>query len=304
VPLVQASRSRALRLAPTTDVKALMADNAGKYDIALDPVWNGEFGQEAEPFGKDEIAFYQCDYLGTPQELTDQEGKVAWSAQYKAWGKAKEAISAAARRAGIRSPIRFQGQYEDAETGLFYNRHRYYDPDMARYLSQDPIRLMGGGINLYSYPMPTAFVDPLGLVRTRPTDPAPGSLSDLETRCWYLKQESMISCQINRSQSLKQQARQAHRLRNEARIRARLLMEDRQKAIGLYTGSTTGKPEPMLTWKQTMAKAESKDKTGSEAYEYILGSAQQSRGSVNKNVIGDADCDQVLASLQKKFGCH
>jgi len=48
-------------------------------------------------------------------------------------------------------------------------------------------------------------------------------------------------------------------------------MEDRKKAIGLYTGSTTGKPEPMPTWKQTMAKAESKEKTGSEAYQYIIG---------------------------------
>ncbi|WP_311964458.1 hypothetical protein, partial [Acinetobacter baumannii] len=95
--------------------------------------------------------------------------------------------------------------------------------------------LMGSGTNLYSYPVPTAFVDPLGLVRTRPTDPTPGSLSDLETRCWYLKQESMIACQIDRSQSFKKQAKQAHKLRNEARIRARLLMEDRQKAIGLYT---------------------------------------------------------------------
>jgi len=304
VPLVQATRSQALRLAPTTDVKALMAANGGKYDIVLDPLWNGEYEQGVEPFGKDEIGFYQCDHLGTPQELTDGEGQLAWSAQYKAWGQAKEAISDAAYRAGIRNPIRFQGQYEDAETGLFYNRHRYYDPDTARYFSQDPIRLMSGGTNLYSYPVPTAFVDPLGLVRTRPTDPTPGSLSDLETRCWYLKQESMIPCQIDRSQPLKQQARQAHRLRNEARIRARLLMEDRQKAIGLYTGSTTGKPEPMLTWKQAMAKAESKDKTGSKAYEYIMGSAQQSRGSVNKNVIGDADCDQVLASLRKKFGSH
>jgi len=304
VPLLQATQGRALRLAPTTDVKALMLGNYGKYDIALDPLWNGECEQESEPFGEDEIVFYQCDHLGTPLELTDHEGKVAWSVQYKAWGQAKEAISKAAHKAGIRNPIRFQGQYEDAETGLFYNRHRYYDPDTARYFSQDPIRLLGGGTNLYSYPVPTAFVDPLGLVRTRPTDPTPGSLSDLETRCWYLKQESTIPCQIDRSQSLKKQARQAHRLRNEARIRARLLMEDRQKAIGLYTGSTTGKPEPMLSWKQAMAKAESKEKTGSGAYEYIMGTAQQSRGGVNRNVIGDADCDQILASLQKKFGCH
>uniref|UniRef100_UPI0018DB2F08 glycohydrolase toxin TNT-related protein n=1 Tax=Massilia rhizosphaerae TaxID=2784389 RepID=UPI0018DB2F08 len=163
VPLVQATRSQALRLAPTTDVKALMAGNDGKYDIALDPLWSGEYEQEAEPFGKDEIAFYQCDHLGTPQELTDHEGKVAWSAQYKAWGQAKEAIGEAARKAGIRNPIRFQGQYFDEETGLHYNRHRYYDPDMARYLTQDPIGLLGG-INTYAYtPNPVGWLDPLGL---------------------------------------------------------------------------------------------------------------------------------------------
>jgi hypothetical protein len=57
-------RNRALRLAPTTDVKALMASNGGRYDTALAPLWNGECAQEADPFGKDEIAFYQCDHLG------------------------------------------------------------------------------------------------------------------------------------------------------------------------------------------------------------------------------------------------
>jgi hypothetical protein len=81
-------------------------------------------------------------------------------------------------------------------------------------------------------------------------------------------------------------------------------MEDRQKAIGLYTGTTTGKPEPMLTWTQAIAKADGKGKTGAEAYEYIMGAAQQSRGSINKNVIGDADCGQILASIQKKFSCN
>jgi RHS repeat-associated protein len=125
-----------------------MASNDGKYDIALDPLWNGEYEQEAEPFGKDEIAFYQCDHLGTPQELTDHEGKVAWSAQYKAWGQAKEAISEAAYKVGMRNPIRFQGQYLDDETGLHYNRHRYYDPEGARYITTDPIGLLGG-LNAY-----------------------------------------------------------------------------------------------------------------------------------------------------------
>ena len=162
VPLVQAGRGEALRLAPTTDVKTLLAGNDGKYDIALDPLWNGEYEQDAKPFGRDEIAFYQCDHLGTPQELTDCEGKVAWSAQYKAWGQAKEAISEAASKARMLNSIRFQGQYEDAETGLFYNRYRYYDPDTARYLTQDPIGLMGG-INPFSYaPSSTGWTDPLG----------------------------------------------------------------------------------------------------------------------------------------------
>ena len=171
VPLVQASRSQALRLAPTTDVKALMAGNDGKYDIALDPLWNGDFEQETEPFGKDEIAFYQCDHLGTPQELTDCEGKVAWSAQYKAWGQAKQAISDAAYKAGIHNPIRFQGQYFDEETGLHYNRHRYYDPHAGRFISRDPIGLLGG-LNLHQYaPNPTGWLDTLGLSRC-PSNPA------------------------------------------------------------------------------------------------------------------------------------
>ncbi|GGC25567.1 hypothetical protein GCM10011572_53710 [Pseudoduganella buxea] len=163
VPLVQVARNQALQLPPTTDIKALMAGNDGKYDIALDPLWNGDCEQEAEPFTKEEIAFYQCDHLGTPQELTDHEGKVAWSAQYKAWGQAREAISDAAHRAGMRNPIRFQGQYFDDETGLHYNRYRYYDPVGARYITADPIGLLGG-MNPYQYaPNPTGWIDPLGL---------------------------------------------------------------------------------------------------------------------------------------------
>jgi RHS repeat-associated protein len=167
VPLVQTSQSGALRLPPTTDVKALTAGNYGKYDIALDPLWNGKFEPEAEPFGKDEIAFYQCDHLGTPQELTDCEGKVAWSAQYKAWGQAKEAISGAAYKPGMRNPIRFQGQYFDEETGLHYNRHRYYDPHSGRFVSYDPIGLLGG-VNKHAYtPNPIQWTDPLGLSSRR-----------------------------------------------------------------------------------------------------------------------------------------
>ncbi|AKJ29391.1 RHS repeat-associated core domain-containing protein [Caldimonas brevitalea] len=170
VPLLQVKRSEAVQLPPTTDVKALTAANGGQYAIELDPLWNDVLKEDAVPFGKEEIVFYQCDHLGTPQELTDHEGKVAWAAQYNAWGQAKEVIGAAARKAGFSNLIRFQGQYLDEETGLHYNRHRYYDPESGRFTSKDPIGIEGG-FNPYQYAdNPTEWIDPLGLTRKRQRD--------------------------------------------------------------------------------------------------------------------------------------
>jgi len=61
--------------------------------------------------------------------------------------------------------LRFQGQYYDYETGLHYNRFRYYDPDVGRFVSQDPIGL-AGGTNIYQYaPNPLMWIDPLGLAK-------------------------------------------------------------------------------------------------------------------------------------------
>ena len=63
----------------------------------------------------------------------------------------------------MKQPLRFQGQYYDHETGLHYNRHRYYDPHSGRFVSKDPIGLRGG-INALAYvKSPTHWVDPKGL---------------------------------------------------------------------------------------------------------------------------------------------
>ncbi len=109
----------------------------------------------------DRMYFIHADHLGTPQEVVSEEGKVVWLARDKAWGRIYKLD-----KEEIAQPFRFQGQYEDAETGLFYNRHRYYDPDTARYLTQDPIGLLGGE-NTYQYaPNPIGWVDPRGLARS------------------------------------------------------------------------------------------------------------------------------------------
>ena len=152
VPVAQALRHQPMRL-------LAQPSYTGAYDIDQDPLWTHT--PQALPI--DVLAWYQCDHLGTPQELTDPTGQIAWSAQYKAWGEVKEQRSEWAQRQGLTNPIRFQGQYHDHETGLHYNRYRYYDPRVGRFVSKDPISY-AGGLNLYAYaPNPTGWVDPLGL---------------------------------------------------------------------------------------------------------------------------------------------
>ncbi|MEI1693653.1 RHS repeat-associated core domain-containing protein, partial [Acinetobacter nosocomialis] len=116
----------------------------------------------------DDVWFYHCDHLGTPQEMTDHTGAIIWKAEYKAWGecKAEKAKSNFFENSEIISNnIRFQGQYFDEETGLHYNRYRYYLPYVGRFISKDPIGLLGG-FNVYEYaPSPVAWIDVLGLER-------------------------------------------------------------------------------------------------------------------------------------------
>jgi RHS repeat-associated protein len=107
------------------------------------------------------MAFFHCNHLGTPLALIDAgTSKIIWQAELDPWGNTATEYNPYR----IDQPIRMQGQQKDSETSLFYNRHRYYQPKMGRYTTQDPIGLRGGS-NKYSYTggAPTSFIDPLGL---------------------------------------------------------------------------------------------------------------------------------------------
>jgi len=165
-----------------------------------------ETGKKTGESTSTECLYYHCDHLGTPREMTDTEGNIVWAAQYKAWGNTlrveypeleekarpqrqtgpryydyqyrvdvkKEQAEKKALKVQIEQwhedfnqPLRFQGQYFDEETGLHYNRFRYYDPDIGRFVSQDPVGFAGGD-NFYQYaPNPTGWVDPFGLARKK-----------------------------------------------------------------------------------------------------------------------------------------
>ena len=100
------------------------------------------------------------DLIGTPTELVDAKGALAWHEHTTVWGEALGRYTSTTS-----TPLRFPGQYFDAETGLHYNYHRYYDPTTARYASADPLGLAPSP-NPYAYvENPTRWIDPLGLMK-------------------------------------------------------------------------------------------------------------------------------------------
>jgi RHS repeat-associated protein len=97
------------------------------------------------------------DQVGMPAELVAADGTVAGYQQHTLWG------ATVWYPGGASTPLRFPGQYEDPETGLHYNHHRYYDPATGRYLSPDPLGLVPAP-NPHAYVLnPCVLADPLGL---------------------------------------------------------------------------------------------------------------------------------------------
>ncbi|ECH2413692.1 Rhs family protein [Salmonella enterica] len=114
---------------------------------------------EPRPEPERKVHLYHCDHRGLPLALISPDNTVAWRAEYDEWGNQLSE----GNPEHLEQLIRLPGQQYDEESGLHYNRHRYYSPGQGRYITQDPIGLEGG-INVYIYPLdPINFVDPLGL---------------------------------------------------------------------------------------------------------------------------------------------
>ncbi|WP_405676096.1 DUF6531 domain-containing protein [Streptomyces sp. NBC_01511] len=103
------------------------------------------------------------DLVGTPTELVDEQGGIAWHTRTTLWGTTTWNSSSSAY-----TPLRFPGQYFDPETGLHYNYFRHYDPETARYLTPDPLGLTPAPNPATYVENPHSQVDRFGL------NPCPG----------------------------------------------------------------------------------------------------------------------------------
>ncbi len=102
--------------------------------------------------------YYMRDHLGSIREMTDANGTVVARYDYDPWGRPTTMI-------GTNKPdLNFTDLYQHAKSGLDMAMYRFYDPDLGRWLSRDPIG-EAGGVNLYGYVSnnPANLIDPLGL---------------------------------------------------------------------------------------------------------------------------------------------
>ncbi|MBD8708745.1 RHS domain-containing protein [Pseudomonas sp. CFBP 13711] len=193
---------------------------------------------QSEGEAEQTLYYFHTDQIGTPLEMTDVDGQIVWQATYKAWGEVESlAVSE------IEQNLRFQGQYFDGETGLHYNTFRYYDPAVGRFITQDPIGLLGGD-NLYSYGLnPIGWIDALGLASSNPGVYDVFFEAKLPSREMYRLPDPVHFGESNR---------QLHyAMKNDPALRANL--EGRYPGIEKHVAPTTrgtfrGKAFPGTTW--------------------------------------------------------
>ncbi len=140
------------------DGDALLAEQFEDQPYREYIYYPGTFEPMALIEGDGHIYYYHNDPNGLPQELTKPNGEPVWSATYNAQGRIAELLVD-----DIAQPLRMQGQYFDHEIALCYNRHRYFDPYICSFISQDPLGLAAGE-NVYAFaPNVWGWADPLGL---------------------------------------------------------------------------------------------------------------------------------------------
>jgi RHS repeat-associated protein len=144
--------------APNGEIRVLTWDyEPANYrpSAQREQIWAGTAEQPAY-----DQRFYAivADLSGAPSELVTPDGRVAWHQTTSLWG-----APIAAPESETDCPLRFAGQYFDAESGLHYNYHRYYDPEAGTYVSADPLGI-GPKANPRTYvDNPMVQSDPLGL---------------------------------------------------------------------------------------------------------------------------------------------
>ena len=138
----------------------LIAETAADGTIIVEYLYMGKVRLAMKDGPTGNIYHFLNDHLGTPEIVTDSSGTVVWEAYHLPFGETNIHPDSS-----IVNNFRFPGQYYDNETGFHYNYHRYYDPRTGRYLTPDPIGLVGG-INLYAYVgnNPINRVDPMALI--------------------------------------------------------------------------------------------------------------------------------------------
>lgn len=126
--------------------------------LALTPLLFLDYESVDAPPESGRRYFVFSDQIGTPQRIEDESGREVWRADVSPYGHADVTVDGS-----MEFNLRFPGHYFDQELGLHYNRFRYYDPTLGRYLQSDPVGILGG-LNVYAYhPNPLERVDVRGL---------------------------------------------------------------------------------------------------------------------------------------------
>jgi RHS repeat-associated protein len=168
------------RLSEQTD-SATRATLTWEYD-GVRPLAQAETRPTGDGDGQDAVdeRFFAIvtDLIGTPTELVDDTGDIAWRSRTTEWG-----TTAWSRDATAYTPLRFPGQYADPETGLHYNHFRHYDPEPGRYVTPDPLGLAPAPNPAGYVDNPATMSDPMGLA------PCMQAMEDMATQINNLKPE-------------------------------------------------------------------------------------------------------------------